>query len=282
MSLLSLHLLDSVPLPDTLNMLLKQRLRSLTTPVPGLHGVEKNTKIPNGKPAEKNRRKTILNTWEVSQRAIRVVVWTLSACRRIYGRTGGELSMIEQALLFVHDESKATSLPPSLRFNTSSLISSLPSFTHFQYLPSNVQAYKPYVDVNSPASTIPQGLLAEKLKSWFKESSTSLKSIINSSLEELDSVQDVWELRTLSLDLLKVSDGLVDNEFSALRKLIEGACYTRAQIIWKAALHSLEEIFHNTVQQLYRIVCQDDSQSEFGIFFLLLYRLFHSRSLFRY
>lgn len=252
-SLLALHLLDSMPLTDLLAVFLRQRSRTLHA----LHASVTDPSsmkayVPNQTPtmekvSERSRRKAMREIGEALQRLLDAITNTVSTARNIFGKGADETpSMMGQALIFIHSDSPSipsSSLLPDLQLTTPILLTTLPSSTHFLLLPPNIKSYKPFIDLSSPSSSITQVSLTQKLQDWFNQATVHLKEAVGNGLDSLETIKDVWEVRSLVHQWVSCTEGLEIDEKGSLANLVDELCHTRVEKIWKSVLNDVETTF---------------------------------------
>ena len=171
--MLTLHLLESRPLHETLATLLSQRSRTLTSAL-----AEVPANAPNGGHSSqdgtsvRSRKIVIRGVRQKLKAVLEVVSRTLGTSRAIFvGSPGEPISLMQGVLEFIHSDTLQSSshLPADLRLTSQSLLSTLPSSNHFLLLPSNVRLYKPYVDEGSLAAPDTAEQFVRKLEEWFQK-----------------------------------------------------------------------------------------------------------------
>ena len=256
-TLLTLHLLDSRPLSDTLSVLLVQRSKSLHNTLlwnyDGGSSTSANGK-PNGHaqpyssdPLSERHRKPVEEVKTVIQTAVDSISHTLRATRSIYEDDDGP-SLIRRVLEYIQSDStsaeQSNQLPPELCLTTPTLLTTLPSSTHFLLLPPNLRTYKPYVDLNSSSSFISHSHLTHKVDEWFHQSSSSLHTAVERWFLNLKTVKDIWSVR-LSTKKRISNSRLRQEEAIHLMSLLDESCRTRIVRIWKLKLDNTSECFED-------------------------------------
>ncbi|KAK7064081.1 hypothetical protein R3P38DRAFT_2492769 [Favolaschia claudopus] len=258
-ALLTLHLLDSRPLTETLSVYLNQRSKTLLTllsrsaehspisPLTSSLSRRPNGHIPDKTPASGARKTSVREVKEATQAAVDGLVKTLTSSRTIYEKTDSEQSMIGAVLEYIQSdasssESNFKSLPLELQLTTHSLLATLPSSTHFLLLPSALRSYKPYVDLSSASSLIEQPHFNRVLDEWFETSNKSLKIATSKWFSDLHSVAEVWTLRASIRQWIDESS-LKPAEIKTLDSTFEDAAQQRVLDIWKLALSDAEDAF---------------------------------------
>ncbi|KAJ4485835.1 hypothetical protein J3R30DRAFT_3283663 [Lentinula aciculospora] len=229
-TLLTLHLLDSRPLSDTLTVLLDQRSKSL-------HTIFFKNPTPRGSMRE--IKECILV-------ALQSISQTMRTSRDVFQTRNSQLSLIRATLEFIQtDLIPLTGLPSELQLTTHSLLDSLPSSSHFSTLPQNLTSYKPHVDVNSQFSSLPPTHLDENLSEWFQKSTDALRISCQTWLSYTDSVKIVWSIRNFLRAWLQSSVALEPSEISHLKALFDEVCSEHIVEIWRMGLSNAETAFRD-------------------------------------
>ncbi|KAJ7631145.1 hypothetical protein FB45DRAFT_917631 [Roridomyces roridus] len=248
-ALLTLHLLDSRPLTETLSVFLNQRSKSLlgmlsegspTSPL--LFG--SISRHGNGHVVEKNSRKaSVREVKEATQTALDAMVRTLTTSRVVFEQTDSMPSMIGAVLESIQSESSSPiSLPSELQLTTQTLLSTLPSSTHFLLLPPSLRSYKPYVDLTSSSSLMEQTHLGRVLDQWFQTTNQTLQIAASKWFSDLQTAAEVWSLRSSIRQWIDQST-LKQREMETLNKIFDDAAQQRVLNIWKLALSDAEDAF---------------------------------------
>lgn len=257
-TLLTLHLLESRPLHETLATFLAQRSKTLSSAlheqlesVPnGIAGGASRPKSPN---ASLRSRKVVVR--EVRQRlkvVLEVVSRTLGIARTIFiGVDGESPSLMQQVLDHIQtdDPQSAAKLPTELRMTSQSLLSSLPSSNHFLLLPSNVRLYKPYVDGASLATPDSTGQLLVKMDDWSQKAMQQVQQALESWFVDLQTIREVWQIRKWSLSWIRIAGGLQTQERTQLKTILDDICKKRATSMWKSALDSVAASFRVRLEE---------------------------------
>ncbi|KAJ7293153.1 hypothetical protein C8J57DRAFT_1161634 [Mycena rebaudengoi] len=258
-ALLTLHLLDSRPLAETLSVFLSQRSKTLhamltrtaenATPISPLS--PSLSRRVNGHPPEKRpppaasgaRKTSVREVKEATQAALDALVQTLISARRIYEESESHQSMIGAVLEYIQsDSTTSASQHPELQLTTQALLATLPSSTHFLLLPPSLRSYKPYVDLSSSSSLIAPAHFVHALDAWFQSASQSLQGAAAAWFGELHAVAEVWTLRA-SIRTWIAAAALARGEADALTAIFDAAAQQRVLGIWKLALADAEEAF---------------------------------------
>ncbi|KAE9400616.1 hypothetical protein BT96DRAFT_819083 [Gymnopus androsaceus JB14] len=228
-TLLTLHLLDSRPLSDTLTTLLEQRSKSLQT-------IFSKTPVPQGSIRE--IKKCILVALDSISR-------TMKTSRDVFEARDSRFSLIRATLEFIQTDSTPPELPSELQLTTQTLLNNLPSSSHFSTLPQNLRSYKPHVDVNHQFSSIPPARLDQMVSEWFQKSADTLRISCHTWLLDASSVKVVWSIRKSVRNWLQSSAALESSETAHLESLFDDVCRQRVLDIWKVGLSNAEVAFHD-------------------------------------
>ncbi|EJD03576.1 uncharacterized protein FOMMEDRAFT_145857 [Fomitiporia mediterranea MF3/22] len=268
-AVLSLHLLDSLPLSDALDVFLKQRsrmLQNLYVTIKESWGKDAKT---SSAPARSVSRERIKNVWDAFRSILGAIVGTVGGARAVFREhVDGSPSMITQVLMFTQSDSPhpEESLPLELRLSSQALLSSLPNSNHFLALPVDIRSYRPFIDLESHSSTINTRALNAKLRTWFADATKHLHEAAGSWLSHLGTVKNVWELRSSALEWISASTDLLDgDDIKELRTLVDNLCGTRIQEIWKTALENLSSSFRNNLHSLVEAVQEEREDCHFEL-----------------
>ncbi|KAH9858012.1 hypothetical protein C2E23DRAFT_864999 [Lenzites betulinus] len=252
-TLLTLHLLESRPIPETLSIYLAQRTRTLSSLLnrnasASSNGTATDSRV-NGKSPHRPRKVVVREAKHNAEHVLEAISRTVCTARLMFAEVpSGGLPMMKEALRFLQTPTDiAEELPPELQLSTQILLSSLPSSSHLLLLPQNIRSYKPYVDNTSLADPSLQTQLREKLRTWFRKALQELRDALADWFAPLDSVREVWDVRAELLQWLKGADGLDTSERQELETAIDAASLTQATSVWKAALSRLESSFCNAI-----------------------------------
>ncbi|KAJ7751297.1 Vps51/Vps67 domain-containing protein [Mycena maculata] len=259
-ALLTLHLLDSRPLTETLSVFLGQRSKTLLamlsrtsenspiSPLSASLSRRPNGHVPEkGPPPSNNRKTSVREVREATQMALDAMVKTLTTFRSVFEEAESKPSMIGTVLEYIQSDSpgpdvNSKSLPSELQLTTQTLLSTLPSSTHFLLLPPSLRSYKPYVDLTSSSSLIEQAHFSHVLDEWFQTSNRTLQVAASKWFSDLHTVAEVWTLRS-SIRQWIDSSGLKPEEKDTLKSIFDSAAQQRVLNIWKLALSDAEDAF---------------------------------------
>ncbi|KAJ7225342.1 Vps51/Vps67 domain-containing protein [Mycena pura] len=255
-ALLTLHLLDSRPLPETLFVFLSQRTKTFLavlsraaeiSPISPLSPPflrRTNGHVHEMSPAPLTSRKaSVREVKEALQSALDAIIKTLATSRDIFEEVDSKHSMIRTVLEYIQsDSSSPSSLPSELQLTTQSLLATLPSSTQFLILPPSLRSYKPYVDLSSSSSLVEQAFFGRILDDWFQTSNQSLQVAVSKWFLDLHTVTEVWTLRSSIRQWIDFSV-LKREEVVVLKTIFDDAARQRVLGIWKLALSDAEDAF---------------------------------------
>ncbi|KAG2062297.1 hypothetical protein BDR06DRAFT_868711 [Suillus hirtellus] len=255
-TILTLHILESRPLTDTLTTYLSQRTRTMHTSVSN-NSIITTTATSNGVPTTKctspnDRLQEVKSSLLI---LVEVISRTVNCARNVFqSLRPKQPALAIRVLEQMHTESLAvsnseTALPSELALSTQTILSGLPSSSYFTLLPADIRSYKPYIELSSASSSVPGHFLEDKLRTWFDQSCSILRDSLDRWLLQLDSVKSVWNVRT-SLRKWLLTSGLVKTEQTALDTLFEEAIRKRVSAIWTDTIHRAKELFLKALSTL--------------------------------
>lgn len=186
---------------------------------------------------------------------VEVISRTVNCARNVFqSQRPTQPALAIRVLEQMHTESPTvsdseTSLPDELALSTQTILSGLPSSSYFTLLPAGIRSYKPYVELSSASSSVPEHFLEDKLRTWFDQSCSILRDSLDRWLLELDSVKSVWNVRS-SLRKWLLASGLVKAEQTALDTLFEEAVRKRVTAIWTNTIHGAKDLFLKALSSL--------------------------------
>lgn len=250
--LVTLHLLDSRPLNETLSAILSQRSKSLQTVLAWApdSGPTQNGPAKRKGQDSATRSVSIREVTQVMKNALSTIAQTVCTSRTIFQRRGSEPSLIDRVLESIQSESETSDsvskLPAELQLSTQSLLSQLTSSANFQLLPPDLRSYKPYVDLHSSSATLTQVIFSQKLQEWFRTSSDRWKSSASQWFSGINTVKEVWTLRSSVRRFISTS-GLEDSEKDIVSSNLDYLCHDRILDIWKKTLSGAEDEFKRRI-----------------------------------
>ncbi|KAF8581650.1 hypothetical protein K439DRAFT_1618864 [Ramaria rubella] len=254
-TVLTLHLLDSLPLKETLSTLLHQRSRTLNgllshnldarsfsrpgSPIFKSRGqVHPTNGLPTGRsPTHSRNRKDVV-------REVRTALLELFDI--VYGTMGtnGQKSFVERSLEDIHSGNS-----PEIVLTTSALMTTLPSSTHLLTLPPSILSYKPYIDLKSPSSHVDPVVLHEKVSAWFDKAMGGIAGRVQVWFSCLESIREVWSIRRKVLARLHASQGLEEHERSQIQTVLDNGVKGRVGEVMALALGDLEKTLDTTLRK---------------------------------
>lgn len=272
-SLVSLLLLDSLSLGDSLTLLLVQRKKALHTLVEvadpsnrnDLKGKARNT-IPSpteqapGLATRRGRRKIVREVSDSLRRSVQLLVDTLATCRAIYSTKAEEEHVQSRIHKFLVDMQSDTA--DSSLITSAALISHLPSAPILTlYLPEQIKSYTPYLDTDN--ISLPADVVERKLGAWFANGLKALDARIADWMEGLINALEVDEVRRGVLDG-SVLDVLAPPEREALRATVESRCVRRMGEVWSFSLQRLQDGFAQGLEDALLTLTKGGARAEDG------------------
>ena len=269
--MLSLHLLDSLPMTDALDSFLKHRTRSLQ----GLLSVSGSSKQTPTQPTEKSTKahypdkRASREALDSLRAALNAIAWTVGTARDIFHVGSKDSpSLLVKVLAFLQVDSPSganPSIPDELQLTTQTLLTSLPSSGHFSFLPEDITTYKPFIDLESPSSRVEQTTLESKLDAWMDSTMVNLRESTKTWLSRLGSIQLVWDVRNGVLKWLDENSHFSGEEQLRIRGLVDGVCQSRVQEIWHIALDAMQLALKTNLSSLLKSVKDEVADNEQGI-----------------
>ena len=249
-SLVSLLLLDSLSLGDSLSLLLAQRNKALHALVEtansssrnDLKGKTRNIIPPPTEQApelvtRRGRRKIVREVSDSLRRSVQLLVDTLATCRAIYSTNAKDEHMQSRIHKFLRDMQSDTTEGSSI--TSAALISHLPSAPILTlYLPEQIKSYTPYLDTDN--ISLPADVLERKLGAWFANGLKVLDTRISDWMDGLVNALEVDEVRRGVLDG-SMLDVLAPKERDGLRVTVESRCVKRMGEVWSSSLQRLQD-----------------------------------------
>ncbi|KAM6498542.1 Vps51/Vps67 domain containing protein [Amanita muscaria] len=285
-ALVTLHLLDSRPLTETFSVYLGQRTKTLAKALSQeLNKQEPGTILGNGNAAPHSssnsasfamtsRTSIIQEVREIVRTALLIVTHTINSTRDIFEREDMGRSLMYNLLKCMQpdntDSSFITSaLPPEFCVTTPSVLAMLPSSVPLQLLPPDLKDYKPYVDLNSSSSMVSRVHLSTKLDEWLVASINKLEKPFQSWLEYLQSVKDVWNVRTLVWKWVSGSN-MRTQEISLVLNAMDNLFRHRILGLWQASLQTAQDAFKERLGSALSSIAKrsDDDRADFPVDYL--------------
>ncbi|EMD41913.1 hypothetical protein CERSUDRAFT_90499 [Gelatoporia subvermispora B] len=246
-TLLTLHLLESRPLMETLAVYLAQRKKALSSTLSQFVSEEQ----PNGdtrpagqapKTSHRSRRLMVRATRQKLQTVLDIVSRTLGTARQIFSEACGR-SMMKQVLEFIQAQSGSTPPPADLQLTTQILLSTLPSSSHFLLLPHNIISYRPYVDSASTSVAVSEAQLNQRLGKWYQQAMKDVESSLEKWLIPLETVNEIWDVRRTICTWLENSQQLNDSERVHAKSVVDEVCRRRLIAVWQSVTRVAETAF---------------------------------------
>lgn len=270
-TLLTLYLLDSRPLAETLAIFFAQRSRTLGTvaskPVDAVAlakpraGLSRQGSIKKAYAEHKDIRQSV-------EACLDIITRTTNAARVIFQEheTTGK-SLMTNVLENIQpnaDPAGLNSLPAELRLSTHLLLSSLPSSSHFLLLPQTIKSYKPYVDLTSTSSTVLPSVLTKKLQDWFQKSCAEFSQALQTWTSKVSGMKEMWKLRNWIRKWLFEADGLLEDERNHLHWIVDDACRQQLTSIWTEALRNAKSGFEKELETAIKVTLRRPGASGGG------------------
>ncbi|TBU34734.1 hypothetical protein BD311DRAFT_802305 [Dichomitus squalens] len=268
-TLLTLHLLESRPLPETLTIYLAQRTKMLSglltrNASTSANGSATDAK-PNGRVSNRPRKVVLRETKQKAEALLDAISRTVSTARTVFADYGSTSpSLMKQALQFFQAPSdNPESLPPELQLTTQIILTTLPSSSHLLLLPQSIRTYKPYIDSATALTPALQPQLRDKLEGWFKKMIKDAREALADWFASLETIGEVWDVRGSLLTWLSGTQGLESPERQELKSIINLASQNQATSVWKSALGLLEVSFRDAVTSAMRALEQEAADHKF-------------------
>ena len=271
--MLTLHLLESRPLNDTLIVFLSQRTKGLQLSLSrsakaSLNGHSSQTL--NGFASSKSRKAVVREVRENITAVLEVIAMTVGAARDIFSDDGSRRrSLMVRMLEFIQSDSTSshdTSLPPELQISTPNILGSLPSGSQHAVLPPSIRSYKPYIDLASSSSSVSQKLLSDRIQDWFHKAIRELQVAAEKWFSDLKTLKEVWVIRTWVRQWVGENAHLEESERSSFRESIDALVGKQAVQIWKLALEDIEDVFRVELNSAFTALCEGTSDNDLGMF----------------
>lgn len=233
---------------------------------------------PNGNALEKKphaassdfRRKSVNEIREATHSALDTISRTVQTAQNIFQGDDSQLSLIRRVLEYIQSDSPTSpehieTLPAELYLTTQSLLTTLPSSTHFQLLPLDLRSYRPYVDLSSPSSSIQPSQFTQKMDEWFRQSSSVLQKAVERWFCDLQSVKEVWSVRASTRGWISTS-GLQKEEITRMTGVLDDICGRRVAQIWKLKLDATLRLFGDQLNSTFESLNESSGGQEKRMF----------------
>ncbi|KAF8913112.1 hypothetical protein CPB84DRAFT_1812046 [Gymnopilus junonius] len=246
-TLITLHLLDSRPLNETLVTLFLQRSKTLQSLLSWNQSSNANGHASDRSPL------SVREVTRVMKDVLNTISETVSTTRTIFQNGSSHPSLILRVLESLQSEysesdAQSTELPDELLLSTKSLLTQLTSSANFQLLPRNVRSYKPYIDLTSSSTSLSSSEFSQSLQDWFHNSCKQWQDTSEKWLAGLQSVKDIWSLRT-SLRRCTIGSGFEETEKDHVHYNLDLLCHKRITAIWRRTLCDAENKFKEGLRE---------------------------------
>lgn len=271
--LLTLHLLESRPLIDTLSVFLSQRTKSFQLSL--TRKSSSNGRPPqqsNGNAKTKSRQLVVREVRESIGAVLDVISFTVGAARDIFydEPSSSRRCLIHRVLEFVQSESQDTEtvdLPPELQMSTQNLLTNLPSGSQHLSLPQSIRSYRPYIDLSSSSTSISASQLSTKLHEWFEKVTKEFATVAQQWFSDLQTLKEVWSTRAWIRTWLEGNAYLEDAERETLKNIADGLVRQQASEIWKVALADMQQTFQGHLDSALSALAEGTGESALGALF---------------
>jgi hypothetical protein len=243
-ALVSLHLLDSRPLDEILNIFLLQRSKRLQAVLlwkPDVEPGDKGNASSNhpGAPGMVSLREVT----QVMKDALKTITETVCTSRALFQSQPDTSFLLLRVLESIQsDDGNISNLPIDLHVSTPMILGLLTSSATFQLLPPDVRSYRPYVDLDTCSASLTQPMFLQKLQEWFHGSCERWETSSAKRLSGLVGVKEVWTCRT-SIKRLITTSNLSEEEKGYLASNMDTLCHDQIVDIWKKRLSHAEGEF---------------------------------------
>jgi hypothetical protein len=294
-TILAIILLDNLPLTEALNLFLSQRSKALrdilshtTSDTPASPVAARNRRRTNSKLDDIRSKEHISHTLTD---AIHSLLDTAALARAVFDkrRKSSDESLIEDMVHLVQKgeiaaaptlngmtrrtshERRASRLAsitlPFQKINSSSdggppvsaqqVIHTLPSSQILlQHLPSNITRFTPFITPSSISA------FTDNLSAWQSSSIVIVREAVPYWLRDLNSIADIWNVRTT---LQKLLDG--QGFESDIQRALEDEWAERATEVWKSKLDSIVQTAGERIEEAMETI--RSTKPDPGMFFLI-------------
>jgi conserved oligomeric Golgi complex subunit 1 len=247
---------------ETVSTLLDQRSKTLHTLLSRaseplldiVSDLQTNGHPPNALDSQVSRRRTVREVRQVSQTALDIISRTVTSVRTIFQQDSDvHISLVGRVLNHIQSDTptaSTTRLPSELQLTTQSLLMTLPSSAHFLLLPPNLRSYKPYVDLSSTSSSIPQTPFAQNIHEWFRRSTKSLRRALEQWFANLQYVKEVWSIRSSLRKWIHLASKMKQEEQRDVSAIIDDICQKRVTDIWNTKIRGTERAFQEQLDSV--------------------------------
>ncbi|KAG8844929.1 hypothetical protein FRB91_002211 [Serendipita sp. 411] len=259
-AIISLVLLDSRSLSDTLGELLAQRTKSIQA---FFSSSNKNEIQENGEAESPENKRTrsqrVRDAKRIFRQAIDLLAETVHTVRSIYSTSSNSSHSTIQSLLVEIQSDADESL-----ISTRKVLNALPSASLLDlYLPPSIKSYTHFIDTTGPSFQISPAFVSSKLETWFKKGLDAFNSRSKYWIDMLDSATDVEKVRISVLTSPSLQH-LSTQEKEILTRYIGETCNNRVTAIWKDAFVALHVSFEEALTKAVGIIAQSGHETQLG------------------
>ncbi|KAG8824777.1 hypothetical protein FRC19_001071 [Serendipita sp. 401] len=260
-AIISLVLLDSRSLSDTLGELLAQRTKSIQA---FFSSSNKNEIQENGEAENPENKRTrsqrVRDAKRIFRQAIDLLAETVHTVRSIYSTSSNSSHSTIQSLLVEIQSDADESL-----ISTRKVLNALPSASLLDlYLPPSIKSYTHFIDTTGPSFQISPAFVSSKLETWFKKGLDAFNSRSKYWIDMLDSATDVEKVRISVLTSPSLQH-LSTQEKEILTRYIGETCNNRITAIWKDAFVALHVSFEEALTKAVGIIAQSGHETQLDL-----------------
>lgn len=259
---ISLFLLDSMSLVDTLGVFLSQRTKAVQAFLSASKTSSTNVKgrvvisEPNGVTSKPGRKKTLRETKKILCEAISVLVGTVHAARSIYSAEAAKPSPIESILTKIQTDTQNSVI------STAKILGKLPSASLLDlYLPPSIKSYAPYIDTTGTSARLTGATVSSKLEKWFASNLANLSVQLDNWVGVLNNARDVDDIRSTALATGSLRH-LSNEEQAMMTACVEEACSKRIVQLWGLAFQALHEEFAASLSKSLDLIRNSEPSSK--------------------
>jgi conserved oligomeric Golgi complex subunit 1 len=270
---ISLFLLDTMSLSDTLDVLLSQRTKSVQAFFSSGKQSGNSAKgqnqiaLPeaNGLDSKRGRRKVLREVKRSLCEAIDLLVGTMHTIRLVYSPEGSKPSSVKSLLIEIQTDGQNSIV------STSKVLGKLPSASLLDlYLPPSIKFYAPYIDTAGTSTHLTGATVSSKLEEWFESNLNTLGIKLGHWVDSISNARDVEDVRSAALAIPSLQR-LSTNERAMMTTCVQSACGGRIVEIWRLAFQSLREEFATSLSKSLELIKTSDPVSTAGEIFSWFY-----------
>ncbi|PVG03219.1 hypothetical protein CPB86DRAFT_723784 [Serendipita vermifera] len=256
-SMISFFLLESMPLRETLNTLLSQRMKSFQAYLSDSEatlaaGEDEMATVPGQSRQRRNTRKVE----QTICHAIGLLVNTVHSARVIFIGNGPQSSLIEQTLIDIQADAKDAII------STKKVLAALPSASLLDlYLPASIKSYTHFIDTSSASFQLTPSSTSSKLSQWFEDGVDSLEFKLQGWIDALYTVSDVHRVKRAALASFS-KGSLPKEETEKITSCLEKCCSDRIGAIWRDTFRSVREEFSQSLTHAIKKIEGKDSVAQ--------------------